>query len=124
MGINLRYPINWDKDQFLKAILSKAMEYGVKMTIKKDSNPHYVNPNDDLVKTLLDSYVRYTGDTESKPMTIGGGTYARAMKKAVAFGPMFPNREDVVHQVNEHIYIEDLVKACAIYADALYNLGK
>jgi len=124
MGINLRYPVRWDKEKFLKALKEKASLYGLKMTVKQDSVPHYVNPNDDLVKTLLESYVRISNDNETKPKTIGGGTYARAMKKAVAFGAMFPNREDVVHQVNEHIFIEDLIKSTAIFADAIYNLGK
>ncbi|HOI47053.1 MAG TPA: dipeptidase PepV [Bacilli bacterium] len=124
MGINLRYPVRWDKDKFLNQIKLKATEYGLNMTVKSDTPPHYVNPEDELVQTLMKSYVTYSQDTTNKPKTIGGGTYARAMKKAVAFGPMFPGREDVVHQVNEHIHIEDLLKATAIYADAIYNLGK
>lgn len=124
MGINLRYPVRWDKDKFLNQIKLKAAEYGLNMTVKSDTPPHYVNPEDELIQTLMKSYVTYSQDSTNKPKTIGGGTYARAMKKAVAFGPMFPGREDVVHQVNEHIHIEDLIKATAIYADAIYNLGK
>jgi succinyl-diaminopimelate desuccinylase len=124
MGINLRYPIRWNKDKFLKEIKDKASEYGLNMTMKSDTVPHYVDPKDQLIQTLMSSYIKYSNDTKNQPKTIGGGTYARAMTKAVAFGPMFPGREDVVHQVNEHIYIEDLLKACAIYADAIYQLGK
>jgi succinyl-diaminopimelate desuccinylase len=124
MGINLRYPIRWNKEKFLKELSEKASDYGLSMKIKNDTTPHYVDPKDPLVQILMDCYIKYTKDTTNKPKTIGGGTYARAMTKAVAFGPMFPGREDVVHQVNEHIYIEDLLKACAIYADAIYQLGK
>lgn len=47
----------------------------------------------------MEVYREETGDKDSKPITIGGGgTYARAMDNAVAFGPMFPGQEDVVHQ--------------------------
>ena len=79
---------------------------------------------DDLVKTLHDAYIKYTGDTETKLMTIGGGTYSRALSKAVAFGPAMPGREDVAHQVDEHIYVEDLLKGTAIYMEAIYQLTK
>jgi succinyl-diaminopimelate desuccinylase len=56
-------------------------------------------------------------------MTIGGGTYARALKKGVAFGIAFPNREDVVHQVNEYLIIDDAILATAILTKAIHDLG-
>ena len=57
-------------------------------------------------------------------MTIGGGTYSRALTKAVAFGASMPGRKDVAHQVDEHVYIDDIIKATAIYMDALFELTK
>ncbi len=73
----------------------------------------------------MEVYREETGDKDSKPITIGGGgTYARAMDNAVAFGPMFPGQEDVVHQKNEYISIEHLMKITKIYARALYELAK
>ena len=33
-----------------------------------------------MVKTMMEVYRENTGDTESKPMVIGGGTYSRAFK--------------------------------------------
>lgn len=124
IGLNLRYPTNWDKDSFLKELKKQASFYAIDVKVLSDQVPHYVDPNDDLVKTLHNAYVKYSNDTTTKNITIGGGTYARALKKGVAFGMMFPGREDVVHQVNEHIYIEDMLKATAIYAQAIYDLGK
>ena len=32
-----------------------------------------------------------------------------ALKKGVAFGMLMPGRPDVVHQVDEHVFIEDLI---------------
>ena len=123
-GINFRYPINWKKEEFFNKLNTLAKEANVAVDLLNDSTPHYVSKEDDLVKTLHKSYIKYTTDDKTPLMTIGGGTYARSLKKAVAFGPMMPGREDVVHQVDEYAYIEDLLISVAIFADALKELGK
>ena len=123
-GINFRYPINWKKEEFFNKLNTLAKEANVAVDLLNDSTPHYVSKEDDLVKTLHKSYIKYTNDDKTPLMTIGGGTYARSLKKAVAFGPMMPGREDVVHQVDEYAYIEDLLISVAIFADALKELGK
>ena len=68
-------------------------------------------------------YTEHTGE-EAEILAIGGGTYARALKNAVAFGPLFPGREDVAHQKDEYIIIEDMLKATAMYAQAIYELTR
>lgn len=123
-GINFRYPINWDKDKFFDTLDNISKLSNVNVKLLNDSKPHYVSKEDDLVKTLHKSYIKYTNDDKTPLMTIGGGTYARSLKKAVAFGPMMPGREDVVHQVDEYAYIDDLLISVAIFADALKELGK
>ena len=55
---------------------------------------------------------------------MGGGTYAKSMPNCVAFGASIPGKEYKMHQNNEQIEIEDLVKATAIYAKAIYELIK
>ncbi|HZG80309.1 MAG TPA: hypothetical protein VEZ13_05985, partial [Brevibacillus sp.] len=40
------------------------------------------------------------------------------------FGPLFPGRESTAHQTDEYIEIEDLMRAMAIYAQAIYELAK
>ncbi|HHU56122.1 MAG TPA: dipeptidase PepV [Acholeplasmataceae bacterium] len=123
VGLNLRYPINWDKDTFLDKFSKEAENYGIKVVVKEDSNPHFVDRNSKLVRTLHDAYIKYTGDDKTKLMTIGGGTYARTLGNAVAFGMLMPGREDVVHKRDEYIYIDDLITSIAIYAEAIYKLG-
>ena len=54
-----------------------------------DQPPLYVPQDDPLAQTLLAVYRAETGD-RPPPLTMGGGTYARAMAKGVAFGPSFP----------------------------------
>jgi len=57
-------------------------------------------------------------------MTIGGGTYARAIPGGVAFGPLFPGRPMTEHGPDEYIEISDLFKATRIYAYAMVELLK
>ena len=57
-------------------------------------------------------------------IAIGGGTYARSLEAGVAFGPLFPGRPDCAHQKDEYIEIDDLLRATALYAQAMYELAK
>ncbi len=124
IGVNCRYPKGWDDASAFINVQAAAKQHGFKATVLNNMPVHYVDKNDPLVKTLHDAYVKYTDDNETELLTIGGGTYSRALKKAVAFGPMMPGRKDVAHQVDEHIYIDDLLKATAIYMESIYNLAK
>lgn len=124
LTLNFRYPIHFDVNNMEKEMTKVGKVYGFQHEIKRNSVPHFVDPKSDLVQTLHQAYVKYTNDNQSPLLTIGGGTYARSLKKAVAFGPLMPNREDVVHKPNEYIEIEDLLKATAIYAEAIYHLTR
>jgi succinyl-diaminopimelate desuccinylase len=75
------------------------------------------------VQTLYQAYVKYTNDTENLPKTIGGGTYARALKQGVAFGMEMPYEVSQAHQKDEAMSIDTFLLAMAIYAEALMQLG-
>ena len=77
-----------------------------------------------LVSTLLKSYQLETGDTKSKPLAIGGGTYAKEADNVVAFGMQFPGWESNMHSPGEATRRSDLVKGMAIYARAINDLGQ
>lgn len=124
IGVNIRYPKGWDKDSAFMNMQASAKKYNFKFNALGDSPVHYVDKNDPLVQTLHEAYVKYTNDTETELLTIGGGTYSRALKKAVAFGPTMPGRKDVAHQVDEFLFVEDLLTATAIYMEAIYQLSK
>jgi succinyl-diaminopimelate desuccinylase len=78
--------------------------------------------DDPFIKKLMAAYQEFTGD-DSEPIAIGGGTYARKVKKGVAFGPLFPGQPELAHQKDEHIGIDDLVKSAAIYAKAIIDIA-
>ena len=60
--------------------------------------------------------------TNSEPIAIGGGTYARAFENCVSFGANFPEDTDMCHQANEFINIDKLILSCKIYAETIYEL--
>lgn len=122
IGCNIRYPKGFDFEKQTDKIRKTAEEFGFTHTNLNDSAPHYVSPRDPLIQILHQSYVKYTGDNETPLLTIGGGTYARCMKKAVAFGPNLPKNEDLAHQPNEYLIVEDMIVAAAIYAEAIEKL--
>jgi len=55
-------------------------------------------------------------------LTSGGATYASLMKNCVAYGAGFPGKPYTAHQIDEYAEIDDLIKAIAIYAQALWGL--
>ena len=124
IGINCRYPKGFDFEHFEKQVKAAVKKHKLKYNLKNNVPIHYVDPKEPLIQHLMDAYQKITNDKDSKPFTIGGGTYARALNKAVAFGMAMPGRKDTVHQLDEHIYIDDFIEATAIYMEAIYALTR
>ncbi|MBB6445756.1 dipeptidase PepV [Bacillus benzoevorans] len=124
-GINLRYPVTHNIEETKERLEAFIEEKNLNYTISNfsDSKPHHVDEDHILIQTLKKVYEEQTGE-KAELLAIGGGTYARSLESGVAFGPLFPDREDIAHQKDEYIYIEDLLKATAIYAQAIYELAK
>lgn len=122
--LNFRYPQGTDPEYISKGLEIAANQYHV--TYKQHDGgmvPHYVPEDDPLVKTLLDVYREQTGQ-DAHGQVVGGGTYGRLMKRGVAFGAMFPGVPDTMHQANEFVPVDDLIRAAAIYAQGIYELIK
>lgn len=119
-SINFRYPevvkSSEYKDKF-------DAYFGTKSKMGEESHVLFFDPESKLVKTLMQAYQEETGDKKSKPITIGGGTYAKHCENTVAFGALFPGRESVMHQPDEYMPEEDIYKSALIYARAIELLG-
>ena len=125
LGYNLRVPVDEHVEVIKNGFNSELSKFDNLQLGELHYSPrHFVDPNSDLVLNLVDAYQDVTGDYESKPFTIGGGTYARAIGNAVAYGPNFLHRPDICHQPDEHIYLSDFLMWIAIYAKAIYLLAK
>jgi succinyl-diaminopimelate desuccinylase len=125
LTVNIRYPVTMVEADVYDVLVGLADARGLGIIRAEGSfAPVYVPADDPLVATLVDIYKEHTGDVDAKPIAIGGGTYSRAFKKVVAFGPLFPGQEDLMHQKDEYISINNLIKITKIYADAIYKLSK
>lgn len=118
VSTDCRHPKKFDLVVRLNGV--KVDNIDIEITSTKEA--HYVPKDDELVTTLMDVYRKHTGDTKNDAFVLGGGTYARCLKKGVAFGLLFPGKEDTMHQANEYLEIEDLLLATAIYAEGIYKL--
>lgn len=122
--INARYPITTPYKSVENGIIDSFKEIDMTYTLHDHMKPIYFPKDHELIVKLMNVYREHTGDLKSEPTTMGGGTYARAMDNAVAFGGVFPGEEELAHQKNECISIESLIKSSQIYASALHELAK
>lgn len=124
--LDTRYPMEIDRDKMAKSMLEKGSGLPWESELKKLAFKKgiYLDLESDLIKTLEKAYVDHTGDTETKPYVIGGGTFARAADNVVCYGMIFPKGQRLFHQKNEAVNIDEFVLATAIYAQAIYDLIK
>ena len=122
--VNARYPVTCNQDQVYDGIMPYIDKYGLGVVKETNQDPIFFDPESPLIQTLMDVYKEHTGDTDSKPLVIGGGTYARACDNIVAFGGLFPGDPDIMHQRNERIAVDRYYQMIEIYADAIYRLSQ
>lgn len=121
MTVNFRHPENCNPDEVIEKVKDCSP---LPVTVLSKTPYLYFNPETTpFIKKLYEVYVEETGDTEHKPMAIGGGTYAKEAKNTVAFGSCFPGKVDHIHEANEKIDLEDFFNSMPIYAHAIYALG-
>lgn len=122
LGLDYRYGETVDpKDAINKLNVKSKMSF----TLLSGHEHLLFDKNSPLVKLLMKAYKRETLDLFAKPFTIGGGTYAKEAKNTVAFGACFAKRGgNNMHSPDEFMHAEDLLKDIAIYARAVYLLGK
>lgn len=122
MTVDFRHVNGVRSEELLEKIVETSKPFEIHVESK--SKLLYYPLDSVLVKTLLSAYQEETGDFESEPLAIGGGTYAKEADNVVAFGLQFPGRDAKMHSPGENVSIEDLNKAMAIYARAIVELGK
>ncbi|MDA5109517.1 MULTISPECIES: dipeptidase PepV [Brevibacillus] len=122
-GVNIRYPHSQPFERWRAILEERLAEAAFSLEVVEHLKPHRVDPQHPLVTTLQRVYTEQTGQ-EAEIIAIGGATYGRSLEVGVAFGPLFPGRPDSAHQRDEHIRVDDLIKATAIYAQAIYELAK
>ncbi len=122
--LDIRFPVTCKGETVKRSIENTEMKDG-KIVIDNITEPLYFPLDSPLVTKLWQAYQKVTGDLESKPFAMGGGTYAKGIHNCIAFGGGFPNRENThAHDCNEFTSIESLLKQTEIYIEALQSLLK
>ena len=123
IDMNFRYPKGVEPEKLLQAIQPLANLYHFQASYNGFEKPHYVDPSDPIVTTLMNAYTEVTGDQAAQPEVVGGGTYGRLIKRGVAFGALMPNTPNTMHQANEFQPVDDLIMSMAIYLKAIHDLA-
>lgn len=84
--------------------------------------PLVFDPNAKFVRQLMDIYARATGEP-AKPAISGGGTYAKRIPNAIAYGMWFPGKPYPGHDVDEKIPIADLERGARVLVRTITELA-
>ncbi|WP_042454701.1 dipeptidase PepV [Neobacillus dielmonensis] len=124
VGLSIRYPVTTNFDSVMNRLEEVAGLYDYMISPDfVNKPPHHIDKDHELIKVLQKVYEEQTGEP-AELLAISGGTYGRAMKSGVAFGPFFPGEVDTAHQKDEYIDLENMNRAMAIYAQSIYELAK
>ena len=121
ISINFRYTNAVTEEDMINKFVINSKPMDIKVA---GTSPLLFYPLDSvLIKTLMKAYQEESGDYLSKPMTSGGGTYAKEADNVVAFGMELPGWDSLMHAPGEKVQRSNLVKSMAIYARAIVELG-
>ena len=123
--IDCRYGITVTGEKITSALKEAAVSCA-DIFVDADNVPFYAALDNPAIQACIESYNLITGEN-ARPITIGGGTYARHFPSAAAFGPEHPERPmpdfcGPIHGINEAARKSDFFEALKIYIVALLRL--
>lgn len=121
-SLDIRHPVMFSAEQIVRTVEMRVAPANMTVMRGHCQPPHHVPETSAIVQTLLSVYHHVTG-LPPATLAIGGGTYARTMEEAVAFGCTFPGDEDLAHQADENIAVDHLALNARIIAHAIVALA-
>lgn len=119
--LDMRCPVSCDLENLQAKMVSKLQ--GGRFEVLHVAPYLYIDERSELVKTLLGVYTKLTGKPGYTVQT-GGGTYARELPNAIAYGATFPDTETNIHNADECFPVEDLYLLEDIYRNAVKALAQ
>ena len=113
--IDIRVPVTLKADQVREMCQGRLEDENGRIEIGTIGNPLFFPRESPLVNALYKAYVDVTGDTENKPMVIGGGTYAKSLKNIIAFGPEKLGIDYHIHGADEFILVSGMEEEVLVY---------
>ncbi|MBQ6653915.1 MAG: Sapep family Mn(2+)-dependent dipeptidase [Erysipelotrichaceae bacterium] len=118
-SIDIRFPVTMKKEDIIRPLEEAGQGYIIET---EGVDPLFFPLDHPMIKALMKAYVDVTGDTESQPMAIGGGTYAKDMHGIVAFGCDDGKHNYRIHDDDEFVTVDSLLMQTACYYQAILNL--
>ncbi|MCH5350590.1 MAG: Sapep family Mn(2+)-dependent dipeptidase [Clostridiales bacterium] len=119
LAVDFRLPLGVKPQTVADKICARL---GCKATVLDYHENLYIDPDAPLIKTLLSVYREVTGDMTA-PLKTGGGTYARELPNAVAFGCTPVDLDINMHRADENFPVAQLFKNYDIYLAAMVKLA-
>ncbi|MBQ4506637.1 MAG: Sapep family Mn(2+)-dependent dipeptidase [Firmicutes bacterium] len=123
LKLDLRVPNDLPEEYVKSRLQEAADELGAELTAWRYSRGFTLSDDCELVSGLLEVFKARTGLQDAKPLSSGGGTYARKLPNAVSFGPEGYKSEANAHDANEYITLEQLDINTKMIADAIIKLA-
>lgn len=128
--MNIRYPAGIDQEWMIRSINETAKKYGWNRENLNNNESYQIDPSDPKIQRMIQICSQVWGRT-FEPYAMGGGTYARKLKNAVAYGPGILDQKKPGwpdhgkgHQPDECVCVENMMKAMEIYTRALIDLDQ
>lgn len=137
LHFNIRYAISTDRSKMQACIEQTAGQNGMCWELERDSAPNYFPKEHPAVKLLTDLYNDITGE-QTESFVMGGGTYARKLPQAFAYGvgnmkeseedrrvrkELFAPGHGGAHEPDEGLNLRLLTEALKIYAMAMVAMN-
>lgn len=119
LAVDFRLPLGVKPEAVAEKVCAKL---GCKAEVLDYHENLYIDPDAPLIKTLLSVYREVTGDMTA-PLKTGGGTYARELPNAVAFGCTPVDLDINMHRADENFPVAQLFKNYDIYLAAMVKLA-
>ncbi|WFH00768.1 M20/M25/M40 family metallo-hydrolase [Spiroplasma citri] len=110
LTLNMRVPISYKLHVVQNPLIEELKKYNLELKNISWQEPLHMPVDSPMIKNMMKVYQEVTGDNYTKPVAIGGGTYAKAMPNCVAFGAEFDINESTMHAYNEYVKVDDLKK--------------
>lgn len=123
--INFRYPMGITETAILTQVQRHMGSLNAKIFKQEafGTHPHMVDLGHPIVTVLADVYAQHT-HTQKTYKISNGGSYARLLKRGVAFGGQFPDVPVMSHQPNEYVLVDNIPKIQAIFAQVMYEVTR
>jgi succinyl-diaminopimelate desuccinylase len=120
-NVNIRFSYGVNEEDFLSAIEKAVCPLGGKLGQHSSLPAVYISKDKPFMKVLARAYEEVSGLPNEFTLAYGG-SYAKAMKNIVSWGPIFPGEEDTCHEENEYISIDSFMLNAKIFAAAIADL--